>query len=189
LSYRFAPFDKPVYGTSVALKTAFYFPGFFRNNGIKIRAEAERQQASMFLYGNSVPMPRSYKNIISEDINFLSGDYAIPLAYPDFNISSLLYITRIRTNLFYDYAGGPGNTFYLFGPEGWVPLYNTSDRISFHSFGFELLADFFVLRIPYMISGGIQSAWKNTSEAPTIELLFNIDLYGFTLGKKRMRQQ
>ena len=62
-----------------------------------------------------------------------------------------------------------------------------SDRVSFHSFGFELLADFFVLRIPYMISGGIQSAWKNTGEAPTIELLFNIDLYGFTLGRKRMR--
>jgi len=186
-NYRVAPFDKPVYGTSVALKTAFYFPGFLRNNGIKIRAEAERQQASMFLYGNSVSMPRSYKNIISEDINFLSGDYAMPLAYPDFNISSLLYIKRIRTNLFYDYAGGPGNKFYQFGPDGWVPLYNTADRVSFHSFGFELLADFFVMRIPYMISGGIQSAWKNTSEAPTIELLFNIDLYGFTLGKKRMR--
>ena len=28
-----------------------------------------------------------------------------------------------------------------------------------------------------MISGGVQSAWKNLNESPTFELLFNIDLY------------
>ena len=31
---------------------------------------------------------------------------------------------------------------------------------SFKSFGFELLADFHILRIPFMISGGVQTAWK-----------------------------
>jgi hypothetical protein len=140
----------------------------------------------MFLYSNFSSLPRGYEDIISDDMNFLSGDYVLPLAYPDFNISSLLYIKRIRTGFFYDYAEGPGDSFYTYGSDGWVPLYNTTDRISFHSFGFELLADFYVLRIPYMISGGIQSAWKSKNEPPVIKLLFNINLYGMTLGRKKM---
>ena len=37
-NYCFAPFDKPIYGTDISLKTAFYFPGFLRNNGIKIKS-------------------------------------------------------------------------------------------------------------------------------------------------------
>ena len=41
---------------------------------------------------------------------------------------------------------------------------------TFKSFGFELLADFHVLRIPFMISGGVQSAWKNISENPVFEI-------------------
>jgi hypothetical protein len=57
---------------------------------------------------------------------------------------------------------------------------------SFKSYGFELLADFHILRIPFMISGGVQSAWKNVNESPSIELLFNIDLFGFTFGKRQM---
>jgi hypothetical protein len=57
---------------------------------------------------------------------------------------------------------------------------------SFKSFGFELLADFHVLRIPFLISGGVQSAWKNINESPTIELLFNIDLFGFNFGGKHL---
>jgi retron-type reverse transcriptase len=50
----------------------------------------------------------------------------------------------------------------------------------------ELLADFHLLRIPFMISGGVQSAWKNINEIPSIEILFNIDLFGFTIGRRRM---
>ena len=55
---------------------------------------------------------------------------------------------------------------------------------AFRSFGFDLLADFHVLRIPFMISGGVQAAWKNINETPTFELLFNIDLFGMILGKR-----
>ena len=49
-----------------------------------------------------------------------------------------------------------------------------------------MLADFHLFRIPFMISGGFQAAWKNINEYPEVEVLFNIDLYGMTLGKKKM---
>jgi hypothetical protein len=186
LNYRYAPFDKTIYGSALSLKTAFYFPGIFPNHGIKIRLETEKQDPAEYLYGNLSSIPRGYNSIISKKINFISAEYVMPLVYPDFNVASLLYLKRIRTGLFYDYAEGPGNSFYQYSANGLVPIYNNSENISFKSFGFELLADFYVLRIPYMISAGVQSAWKSVNELPSIEFLFNIDIYGMTFGRRRM---
>jgi hypothetical protein len=70
--------------------------------------------------------------------------------------------------------------------EGLVPLSDNSHKVSFRSFGLELLADFHVFRIPYAISGGVQAAWKNLNERPSFRLLFNIDLYGMTIGRRQM---
>jgi len=183
LNYSFAPFDEEIYGSLMSLKTSFYFPGIFPNNGIKIRFEKEKQLPGKYLFGNRVTYPRGYKNINSEKLQLLSADYVLPLAYPDFNISSFLYMKRIRTGFFYDYAVGTGNTYYEQTTSGLVPVtfHNYEER--FRSYGFELLADFHVLRIPFMISGGVQTVWKNINENPTFEFLFNIDLFGMTLGK------
>jgi hypothetical protein len=185
-NYRYAPFDRMIYGSDVSLKTAFYFPGVFPNNGIKIRLEAEKQLPEKYLYQNLSSIPRGYYNIISKEIQFLSLDYFMPLAYPDFNVASLLYLKRIRSGLFYDYATGPGNSFYIYSANGLVPLNNSSENVSFKSFGFELLADFHVLRIPYMISAGVQSAWKSVNQSPSVEMLFSINIFGMTFGRKRM---
>ena len=185
-NYCFAPFDRNIYGSAVSLKTAFYFPGIFPNNGIKIRLEIEKQDPQKYLYNNFSSLPRGYSDIIAKQIKIFSADYVFPVAYPDFNLASLLYIKRIRTDLFYDYAAGPGNSFYKYGSDGLVPLYNSPETESFKSFGIELMADFHVLRIPFMISGGIQSAWKDINQTPSIKLLFNIDLFGMTLGRKRL---
>jgi hypothetical protein len=34
-----------------------------------------------------------------------------------------------------------------------------------------------------MISGGIEAAWKNLSQSPSIEFKINMDIYGFSIGK------
>jgi len=185
-NYCFAPFDKAIYGSAVSLKTTFYLPGILPNNGIKIRLETEKQDPGKYLYGNFSSLPRGYYNMVFKQIQFLSVDYALPLAYPDFNIASLLYIKRIRAGLFYDYASGPGNSIYNYSTNGLIPLYNDSGRESFSSYGVQLLADFHLFRIPFMISGGVQSAWKSFNQSPTLEMLFNIDLFGLTVGKSKL---
>jgi hypothetical protein len=185
-NYCFAPFDKAIYGSVVSLKTALYLPGFLPNNGIKIRLEEEKQYPGEYLYGNFSTLPRGYTNIISTNIQFLSADYVFPLAYPDFNIASLLYLKRIRGGLFYDYATGPGNQQYKPTGSGLVPMYSTTTQKSLESYGVQILADFHLFRIPFLISGGFQAAWQNINQYPAVEVLFNIDLYGMTLGKKRM---
>jgi hypothetical protein len=183
LNYSYAPFDRNIYGSEATMKTAFYVPGFFPNNGIKFRYERESQDPSKFMFGNKVPFPRSYKNIISKKLELISVDYVLPLAYPDFNVASFLYLTRIRTGLFYDYAAGTDNSYFTYTANGVVRTDHIG-RETFRSFGIELLTDFYLFRIPYMISGGVQAAWKNLNESPSLELLFNIDLYGMSIGRR-----
>jgi hypothetical protein len=185
LLYTFAPFDKLIYGSERTLKTTFYFPGFLPNNGIKIRLEKEKQDPAKYMFGNRVPFPRGYYNIVSKKLELLSVDYVLPLAYPDFNLASLLYLKRIRTGLFYDFASGTGNTYYYYTVNGLVREDHNYQE-TFKSFGIELMTDFYVFRLPFMISGGVQTAWKKISEKPSFEFLFNIDLFGMSIGRSPM---
>jgi hypothetical protein len=187
LNYGFYPSDEDIFGSLANIRTAFYFPGLFGNQGIRFRYEADRQKFRRFYQSNRATFPRGYLNllypqtditILSEKLDFFSVDYAIPLAYPDFNLASLLYIKRIRTGLFYDFARGTNN-FY----DKPTPVYNRFTE-DFSSFGCDLLADFYLLRIPFMISAGVQTAWKSIGTAPSFELLFNFDIYGMSIGKK-----
>lgn len=182
-NYTFSPFDKLISGTSESIKTAFYFPGIFSNNSIKIRFEKEKQKLVRFYMGNRIHWPRSYQNIYSRNLNFLSVDYAMPLFYPDFNISSLFYLKRIRANLFYDFARGKGNAYFNQTATGLAFSYDHDYYENFKSFGFELLADFHLLRSPFMISAGGQCAWQDISRSPFLEVIFNIDIFGMNIGK------
>lgn len=186
LYYYFAPFDRSIYGTELSLKTALYFPGFFPNNGIRLRAEKEIQDPQKYLFSSNVSLPRGYFDIISRDINLISLDYVSPLAYPDFNIGSLLYIKRLRSSLFYDYAQGTGNTYYGNTSGGLRATgYHDYPEI-FSSAGIELTADINIFRIPYMISCGVQSAWTRESNIPVFRFLLNIDLFGLAINRTRM---
>jgi hypothetical protein len=185
LNYSFAPFDKTIYGTLLSLKCAFFFPGFLPNNAIKLRLEKEIQKPEKFMYNSRISLPRGYDNIISRDLNFLSVDYIAPLVYPDLNIGSLLYIKRIRTSLFYDYAKGTGNTYYESTSGGLKPIVFHDYMETFSSSGVELMADFHLFRIPYMISCGVQSAWTRGESTPVLKFLINIDLFGFAISQNR----
>ena len=88
--------------------------------------------------------------------------------------------------MFYDFASGKGNSYYEYSPHGLVVSSFNDFRETFNSYGIQLMADFHMLRIPFAISGGFQSAWKNLNEAPVIEFLFNIDLFGMTLGNREL---
>jgi len=183
LNYTFAPFDKPVYGTAASLSTAFFFPGFLPNNGIKLRFEKEKQDPSKYMYSTGISFPRGYNNILSKDLSFYSADYVLPLIYPDLSLATILYIKRIRGGLFFDYASATGNYYFERDANGNpVNIFHDYNE-TFSSYGFELLADFHLMRIPFMISAGVQTVWTKEDKTPVFSLLFNIDLFGRILGK------
>jgi hypothetical protein len=185
LSYSFSPFDREIYGDIITAKTAFYFPGIIKNNGLKIRLEAEKQNPEKFILDNRTSFSRSYDNILSKEVQFCSAEYFMPLFYPDFNISSLFYLTRVRTQFFYDATWGTGNYYMTSTHDGSASEYHDSREL-FKSFGLELMSDFYLLRMPFLVSAGVQAAWRNPSEIPYFKFLFNIDIFGMNIGKKRI---
>jgi hypothetical protein len=170
------------YFNSTSLKTMFYFPGLLPNNSLRLRYEIESRGNTIFAVSNRISFPRGYYNVISKHLQLFSADYYFPLAYPDVNIGSLVYIKRLRGSIFGDYAKGKHNVHY--NPNSGSVAERTDSEI-FKSAGFEALADFHVFRLPFLLSGGAQVAWKNFSQQPTVAVLFNIELFGMAINQTR----
>jgi len=190
LNFSSYPWDRDLFGSVISLRTSFFFPGIFSNNVIRLRYENEYQTfLKIPSFYNQISFPRGYKDIISEELSFYSVDYKAPLFYPDFNIWSLLYLKRIRAGAFFDFARGNNNFYLKYSNDKWS--YTNHKFIeSFSSFGGEIIADFHVLRIPYMVSAGVQAAWSEDLKSPVIEAIFSIDIYGMSIsgpGFKRIR--
>jgi hypothetical protein len=186
-NYSFFPFDRDIYGSSLTLRTALYFPGILKNNGIRLGYEADKQYVEQVTMWNRINLPRGYKDQVSEELHVLSADYVMPLVYPDINLLSLFYLTRIRTGFFYDHAIGKGNYYFRRNEMGSLVVSDYREsRETFNSLGIELMADFYVLRLPYMISAGIRSSWKQDERSPVIEFLFNMDIFGMNIGRSRL---
>jgi len=183
LAYVYWPFDKSLLSPDTYLKTAFYFPGVMRNNSLILRFETEKIGLAKYHTANRISFPRGYSNYFSYGLNFFSAEYQAPLFYPDLNISSLLYITRLRACLFYDHATGTNNLHYI-TQNGQVVTEILPSTENFDSFGAQLLADFHLFRIPYRISSGVQAAWKGIGTAPVIGMIFNMDINGTTIGRR-----
>ncbi len=195
LSYSLSPFDRKFYGPRGTIRTSFYFPGIFPNNGIKLNFEAEKQDTELFMWSNRTSFSRGYKSgsrlfgsvvdITSEEIVFFSADYFMPLVYPDFNIMSFLYLTRIRADLFSDFTRGTGNYIIKQSSSGELTREYHGYSEYFNSFGVELMSDFYLLRMPFMISAGVQASWRELGYMPHLKVLFNINLFGMNIGSTK----
>jgi hypothetical protein len=204
-SYSYYPFDRDIYGDVLSARTAFYFPGLMKNHGFKLRLETEKQNPEKFVLGNRVSFARGYigartwnddkyyYNIISKELQFGSVDYFMPLAYPDFNLAGILYLTRIRTDFFYDFTRGTDNYVFVSDINSLgkrvISTENHNYSETFKSFGVQLMTDFYVFRIPFMISSGIEASWRALGEYPYVKLLLNIDVFGMNIGKKRFNNR
>ncbi|MCD4769801.1 MAG: hypothetical protein K8R35_06510 [Bacteroidales bacterium] len=174
----FSPGDPEIYGPSNSLSATLYFPGLFRNHGIKLRYQFEKQNFKKLLLYNRASFPRGYNDIISEELKSFTADYTMPLVYPDFNIRNLIYIIRFRSAFFYDFSRGNEN-YYIEDKE----LINGEEKFS--SAGTELLADFYLFRIPFRFSAGVQAAYLPFEERTCFKALFNIDIFGFVINKDK----
>jgi len=185
ISYSYYPFDREIFGDIISAKSALYFPGLLKNNILKIRLEAEKQNPEMFILNSRTSFSRSYKNIISPDLRFASADYYMPLFYPDLNLPGLIYITRIRSDFFIDYTRA--NTYYVISETGSGRKSDFFDLTgTFRSYGIGLLSDFYLFRMPFMVSAGVQATWQEIGHLPKLEMLLNIDLFGMSIGKRRL---
>jgi hypothetical protein len=93
-------------GAIYAARLTGYLPGLRRGDGLMLRMTYQFQDVDgkyVYLPQQIVPTARGYNYpYATRQLIGMQADYAFSLCYPDLSIGSLLYVQRLRSNLFYD---------------------------------------------------------------------------------------
>jgi hypothetical protein len=135
-------------------KTSVYLPGLRRNHGVRVSVSAQHQILSdddvYYFPEQYVDIARGYSYYTKEhtggeamNLVTIKSDYSFPIVYPDLKTGSILYLKRIRGNLFYDHTINQikyrttGN-------------YLVTGVLNQPSYGIDIMLDMHVFRIRYL---------------------------------------
>jgi hypothetical protein len=165
-----AAFESKLAGNIHSFRVNLYLPGLIRNQGLRLRGEWQNQESDLFYFQNHLSLPRGYIQRTFIKMDKYSADYAFPILYPDLSIGSLLYLKRIRGNLFIDYMKG----IEKFESEGVTtkPEYPLSQ-------GLELYADYHILRFIFELSSGVRFVYFPHENIIGAQMLFTVNLNKF----------
>ncbi len=153
----FKAFSKVEGGDNLTGRVILYMPGFLPNSSLRILNSAHLLSFGQF-YNSVQDFPRG--QVIYEALrryNF-KIDFAFPVSYPDYHISWLIYVKRIKADLFFD-AGTP------IGEKDW-----------FMSAGLDLTFDYHLLRTGIELESGIRMMYFPTTRMPGAEFLFGFSV-------------
>ena len=146
-----------------------YLPGIARHHSLRLSGAWQRQKINDYRLGSLLQFPRGYPLGATEKLNIGTFDYSMPLFYPDWSLSKLVYLKRMSANLFCDIARNE----YRFAEN------NTLKWRKDHplSVGIDLLADVNLLQIYFPINMGVRIAYVPESKEVYPSLLFSVDFY------------
>ena len=82
-----------------------YLPGIAKTHSLVFNAAYQaRDTAQQYSYTNSFPYSRGYDALNFPRMYKLGVNYHFPIMYPDWGFANIVYFTRIRANVFYDYT-------------------------------------------------------------------------------------
>jgi len=161
--YNYNPLDKQDTSSIISLEATLYFPGLFKHHGLKIYGGIQNKQIEGYHFLDIVNYPRGYVKQNNDEIKSVSVNYKFPLLYPDKRLGSLVYLKRIKSNLFYDYAEASIDSTHTF----------------YRSMGVELTSDMHLLRFLAPFDIGVRSIYMPSINDVRFELLFAVRFDGF----------
>jgi hypothetical protein len=190
LSYRDSPWGNYQNGSIAALISKIYLPGLFKYHAITMNNEFQHIENGdlagesdgydyYYRYSNMLSYPRGYTSIYSDDLYIFRGTYQMPLWNPDVAIGSLVYLKRLRLNIFYDQALG---SYQL------TQVDNQQDEtftISPASLGTELYADTHLFRFIMPFSIGFRTGYRTEDQQWFGEFIISNSLSSFLVNNKK----
>lgn len=159
-AFRNSPFGKNDYGSIASLGLRCYFPGFMLHHSIKLDLNYQSRDFTKYYFPNQIIAPRGYLLLKEKNIGYFALNYKFPLAYPDFSLGSIVYIKRVKLNLFYD--------------AGYRKLENATQKLK--SEGFELTSDMHFLRFVFPVDLGFRYSYHPIEKQYFVDLLFSVNL-------------
>ncbi|NCA85021.1 MAG: hypothetical protein EOM83_05525 [Clostridia bacterium] len=158
-----SPFAGDTLGAMFSVVSRLYFPGLWRHHSFNFYAGYQKRADSSPLYEDMVRFPRGWSQLYASEVSSFSANYKFPVAYPDFSAWSLVYLKRIKANVFFDYALG---THY-------------GDHTDWQSAGVELFADVHLLRLPAPVELGYRLVYRPQVSDWQSEFLFSVSFDSF----------
>ncbi|UEG51504.1 hypothetical protein LLH06_11025 [Mucilaginibacter daejeonensis] len=85
---------------------SFYFPGLFDTHSLVISAAHQRRDRNYSIFSNQLSFSRGYTADNLYRLYKFGVNYHFPIAYPDAGFGDLVYLLRLRGNVFYDHTHG-----------------------------------------------------------------------------------
>lgn len=106
INYRHSPFGILDYGNISSVESYLYFPSVIRHHGFKLYGGIQYRNAATFhaTFSDIINYPLGNSAVLNDRLYSSAISYFYPLLYPDFSISSLLYLKRLDMDLFYGRA-------------------------------------------------------------------------------------
>jgi len=155
-----SPFGDNDMGSIFSAGARLYFPGLMLHHGIRIDVNEQVKYPGKYAYSNLIAMPRGYLSVNENALTCFALNYKFPFAYPDFAFGPLVYLKRLKANLFYD--GGKGTT--------------DGESQKLQSTGVEITSDLHVLRFIFPLDIGFRFGYRPIEKQYFSDFLFSVNL-------------
>lgn len=86
---------------------SFFFPGLYKNHSLVLDAAFQKRDTVLLdFFSKTFSTARGYQDYNGTDTYKLGVNYQLPLSYPDAGVGNIIFLQRVRANLFYDYSAG-----------------------------------------------------------------------------------
>ncbi|OGX90838.1 hypothetical protein [Hymenobacter coccineus] len=173
-TYRTTPFGTALQASQVGAQAAVYLPGLAAHHSLRLRAGYQYQQQSQYNFTAAISYPRAETSYLSFDrLAAASADYNLPLAFVHWSVGRVLYVQRLRADLFADVARGSS---LVTIPVNGVPV-RTRAYQDFRNGGADLLALFNVFHLRTPVEAGVRIAYSSYLQRVVVQTLaFNVRL-------------
>jgi hypothetical protein len=139
-----------------------YLPGILKHHSLLLTGAYLLQgKTGRYTFSSPVNLVRGFTGVLGyRNFARLSVDYKFPVAYPDLRLGPVLYLQRIKANLFYDY-----------GYAGF-----TKKNLTYNLLGVEITNDVHLLNFIAPIDIGFRYLYKPQLNSGLIQFLFNINV-------------
>ena len=142
----------------MAAQVVLYLPGIVKHQGFRFYAGVQQQQKGYYNFSNAILFPRGFTGLQYPGSVVIKADYAIPIAYPDWDVPAVFYLKRIYTRLFYD-------SLYDLDNHQWAKK---------SSAGAELFTNWHFLSLFPEVELGVRYSQQLNQKKATFDFLFNV---------------
>ncbi|HMJ45942.1 MAG TPA: hypothetical protein VK498_01345, partial [Ferruginibacter sp.] len=127
-----------------------YVPGVFKNHNIVLNgAYLRKDSTGQINFSSGFPFSRGYSAVNLYEMIKWGANYHMPLCYPDAGLANIVYLSRIRSNFFYDHTSV--NDFFINGKPFTANLRSAGTEVYFDTKWWNDVPVSFGIRYSYLL--------------------------------------